>query len=76
MNSAISISSATPGVLVGIALMDTLFLTEQTTEQTVPSYCSTMFLTHLELILFMSVLEWKALMAGQEPPEWAYEECE
>lgn len=34
----------------------------------------TMLLTHLGLILFMGILEWKALITRTAPPAWAYKE--
>jgi len=32
----------------------------------------TLFLTHLGMILFCGVLEWKALLTGGQPPDWTY----
>ena len=34
----------------------------------------TLFLTHVGLIFFCGVLEWKALLTGTPPPEWSYQE--
>lgn len=31
-----------------------------------------LFLTHLGMILFCGVLEWRALLTGSRPPEWAF----